>query len=215
MIDTVIFDFDGTLVNTNDVIIEAWQHTYKFYLGNEMPVDHITKCFGEPLLITMAREFPEVAPEESAEVYRLHQREKADELVKLFPGIEDMLKSVKAAGYKVGVVTSRTKESTEFYMEKFGITDYFDSIVSCDDTDKHKPNPEPLLLGLRKLGAEAESTLMVGDSAFDIKCANNAGVKSVLVDWRITGADDKLKDCKVDYMIENPVDLLDVLKEAK
>ena len=180
-----------------------------------MPVDHITKCFGEPLLITMAREFPEVAPEESAEVYRLHQREKADELVKLFPGIEDMLKAVKAAGYKVGVVTSRTKESTEFYMEKFGITDYFDSIVSCDDTDKHKPNPEPLLLGLRKLGAEAESTLMVGDSAFDIKCANNAGVKSVLVDWRITGADDKLKDCKVDYMIENPMSLLDVLKEAK
>ncbi len=215
MIDTVIFDFDGTLVNTNDVIIEAWQYTYKFYSGNEMPVDHITKCFGEPLLITMAREFPEVAPEESAEVYRLHQREKADELVKLFPGIEDMLKAVKAAGYKVGVVTSRTKESTEFYMEKFGITDYFDSIVSCDDTDKHKPNPEPLLLGLRKLGAEAESTLMVGDSAFDIKCANNAGVKSVLVDWRITGADDKLKDCKVDYMIENPMSLLDVLKEAK
>lgn len=215
MIDTVIFDFDGTLVNTNDVIIEAWQHTYKFYSGNEMPVDHITKCFGEPLLITMAREFPEVAPEESAEVYRLHQREKADELVKLFPGIEDMLKAVKAAGYKVGVVTSRTKESTEFYMEKFGITDYFDSIVSCDDTDKHKPNPEPLLLGLRKLGAEAKSTLMVGDSAFDIKCANNAGVKSVLVDWRITGADDKLKDCKVDYMIENPMGLLDVLKEAK
>lgn len=215
MIDTVIFDFDGTLVNTNDVIIEAWQYTYKFYSGNEIPVDHITKCFGEPLLITMAREFPEVAPEESAEVYRLHQREKADELVKLFPGIEDMLKAVKAAGYKVGVVTSRTKESTEFYMEKFGITDYFDSIVSCDDTDKHKPNPEPLLLGLRKLGAEAESTLMVGDSAFDIKCANNAGVKSVLVDWRITGADDKLKDCKVDYMIENPMSLLDVLKEAK
>ena len=66
MIDTVIFDFDGTLVNTNDVIIEAWQYTYKFYSGNEMPVDHINKCFGEPLLITMAREFPEVAPEESA-----------------------------------------------------------------------------------------------------------------------------------------------------
>ena len=56
-----------------------------------MPIEHITKCFGEPLLITMAREFPDVEPEESAEVYRSHQKAKADELVKLFPGIIEML----------------------------------------------------------------------------------------------------------------------------
>lgn len=214
MINTVIFDFDGTLVNTNDVIVEAWQHTYRLYKGHEMPIEHITKCFGEPLLITMAREFPDVEPEESAEVYRSHQKAKADELVKLFPGIIEMLKAVKDAGYKIGVVTSRTGESTQFYMEKFGISGYFDAIVSCDDTDKHKPDPEPLLLGLEKLGASAKEALMVGDSSFDIRCANNAKVKSVLVDWRITGNDDKLKGCQIDYEIAAPMDMMTVLEEA-
>ena len=70
MLKYILFDFDGTLVNTNDVIIASWQHTYRTYLGHEAPVEHITACFGEPLLLTMAREFPNVPPEESAEVYR-------------------------------------------------------------------------------------------------------------------------------------------------
>ena len=60
MINTILWDFDGTLLNTNDVILESWQHTYEHYYGHRMPVEHITKCFGEPLLVTMAREFPDV-----------------------------------------------------------------------------------------------------------------------------------------------------------
>ena len=60
MINTILWDFDGTLLNTNDVILESWQHTYEHYYGRRMPVEHITKCFGEPLLVTMAREFPDV-----------------------------------------------------------------------------------------------------------------------------------------------------------
>ena len=74
----ILFDFDGTLVNTNDVILASWQHTYRHYLGHEMPVDHITSCFGEPLLLTMEREFPGVDPQESADVYRQFQLENAD-----------------------------------------------------------------------------------------------------------------------------------------
>lgn len=214
MINTVLFDFDGTLINTNDVIVAAWQHTYRKYLGHEMPLEHITRCFGEPLLLTMAREFPAVPPEESAEVYRTHQREMADELVRLFPQTEEMLRSVRDAGYKIGVVTSRTADSTKFYMDKFGIAGYFDAIVSCDDTDKHKPDPEPVLLGLAKLNASREEAIMVGDSFFDIRCANNAGVSTVLVDWRITGSDDKLADCRVDYRLAEPLDMIRVLEKA-
>lgn len=213
MINTVLFDFDGTLVNTNDVIIASWQHTYMYYLGREESLEKITACFGEPLLLTMEREFPEVDPRESAEVYRNFQKENADELVKIFPGIKELLESLKTDGFRMGVVTSRTRESAQRYMDMFGIGDYFEEMVSCDDTDIHKPNPEPILLCLKKMGITAEEALMVGDSPFDIKCANNAGVKSVLVGWRITGDGQTLiDDAREDFTISEPSELVGVLK---
>ena len=141
-------------------------------------------------------------------MYRSRQREMADDLVRLFPGITKMLHAVKEAGYKMGVVTSRTTESTMFYMEKFGIADLFDALVSCDDTDKHKPDPEPLLLGLEKLGAEADKAIMIGDSPFDMKCANNAGVRTGLVSWRIAGTEEALAQCVINCIINEPEDLL-------
>ncbi len=213
MINTVLFDFDGTLVNTNDVIIASWQHTYMYYLGREESLEKITACFGEPLLLTMEREFPEVDPRESAGVYRNFQKENADELVKIFPGIKELLESLKTDGFRMGVVTSRTRESAQRYMDMFGIGDYFEEMVSCDDTDIHKPNPEPILLCLKKMGITAEEALMVGDSPFDIKCANNAGVKSVLVGWRITGDGQTLiDDAREDFTISEPLELVGVLK---
>ena len=213
MINTVLFDFDGALVNTNDVIIASWQHTYMYYLGREESLEKITACFGEPLLLTMEREFPEVDPRESAEVYRNFQKENADELVKIFPGIKELLESLKTDGFRMGVVTSRTRESAQRYMDMFGIGDYFEEMVSCDDTEIHKPNPEPILLCLKKMGITAEEALMVGDSPFDIKCANNAGVKSVLVGWRITGDGQTLiDDAREDFTISEPSELVGVLK---
>ena len=215
MINTVLFDFDGTLVNTNDVIIASWQHTYKHYRGREESIEKITACFGEPLLITMAREFPEVAPEESAEVYRQFQQQNAHLLVKIFPGIVDLLKALKEAGYRMGIVTSRTRESALRYMDMFGITEYFEAMVTCDDTTVHKPNPEPILLGLEKMGITKDEAIMIGDSPFDIKCANNAGVKSVMVDWRITCDNSALiTDSVWDYEIKEPMDLMKVRAEA-
>lgn len=214
MIKTVLFDFDGTLVNTNDVIVASWQHTYRHYLGHEESLEKITACFGEPLLITMAREFPDVPPEESAEVYRVYQQQNAHLLVKIFPGIVDLLAALREAGYRMGIVTSRTRESALRYMDMFGITEYFDAMVTCDDTTVHKPNPEPILLGLEKMGITKDEAIMIGDSPFDIKCANNAGVKSVMVDWRITCDNSALiSDAVWDYSIREPLDLMKVLEE--
>ena len=209
----ILFDFDGTLVNTNDVIIASWQHTYKHYLGHEVDEKRITACFGEPLLLTMEREFPGVDPQESAAVYRSYQVENADRLVTIFPGIRELLEELKASGYILGVVTSRTRESTLRYMNMFGIASYFSDLVSCDDTSIHKPNPEPLLLAMKKLGATAEESIMIGDSPFDIKCANNAGVDSVMVEWRITCDETSLiDDAEVNYHISQPMELAELLK---
>ena len=209
----ILFDFDGTLVNTNDVIVASWQHTYKHYLGHEVDVDHITACFGEPLLLTMEREFPGVDPQEAAEVYRSFQVENAHRLVTIFPGIRELLDALKKAGYVLGVVTSRTRESTLRYTNMFDITSCFADMVCCDDTDIHKPNPEPLLLAMKKLGATPEESIMIGDSPFDIKCANNAGVDSVMVNWRITCDETSLiDDAVVNYWIHEPMELMTLLE---
>ena len=214
MLKYILFDFDGTLVNTNDVIIASWQHTYRTYLGHEAPVEHITACFGEPLLLTMEREFPGVPPEESAEVYRNYQKEHADQLVTIFPGVKEMLLDLKEKGYVLGIVTSRTRESALRYMDMFDITSLFDDMVTCDDTTVHKPNPEPLLLGLSKLGASPEESVMIGDSPFDIKCANNAGVRAVMVDWRITRDDTSLiDDAVVDFHVKSPAELVELMEK--
>ena len=163
----------------------------------------------------MEREFPGVDPEEAANIYRDFQKLKADELVKVFDGIPELLAALAPAGYRIAIVPSRTRESAERYLDMLGLRDYFEDMVSCDDTNVHKPNPEPILLCLEKLGIAKDEAIMVGDSPFDIKCANNAGVKSVLVDWRITSDSAALiTDAKADYEIAKPLDLMAVLAEA-
>jgi pyrophosphatase PpaX len=208
MINTILWDFDGTLLDTNDVILQSWQHTYNHYYGHFMPVEHITSCFGEPLLATMAREFPDVPPKESAEIYREYQKDIAYTWAKAIPGVFELVEYLKEKGYKQCIVTSRTTESTLRYLDLFHKNDLFDGMVTCDDTDKHKPEPEPIFLGLEKMKSAPEEALMIGDGAFDIKCANNAGVRSALVGWRITGSGEPIiKDAVQDYDVETPEDL--------
>ena len=208
MINTILWDFDGTLLNTNDVILESWQHTYEHYYGKRMPVEHIAKCFGEPLLVTMAREFPDVPPRDSAEVYREYQKDIAYTWAKSIPGVFELVEYLKNKGYKQCIVTSRTTESTLRYLDLFDKKDLFDGMVTCDDTEKHKPEPEPILLGLEKMKSAKDEALMIGDGVFDVKCANNAGVKSVLVGWRITDTDNAvIEDAVHDFETETPEDL--------
>lgn len=214
-VDTVLFDFDGTLVNTNQVIIESWQHIYKHYYGAEKPVDHIVKYFGEPLLPTIEREFPEVSSQEAMALYRRYQEENAERLVHVFPGIYDLLKDLKENQYEMAIVTSRTKSSTEQYLEMLNLKEFFSHMVTCDDTSIHKPNPEPIFCALEKLGKKAETAIMVGDGPFDMKCANNAGLPSVLVGWRITGDNHMIDDWRADFTIEKPEDLKGVLREIE
>ena len=205
MINTILWDFDGTLVDTNELIIESWQYTYRHFLGHEKPIEVITRCFGEPLLITMEREFPGVDPEESSAVYRDYQKKMADKWIKIVPGIPEALEKFKKLGYKQCIVTSRTGESALRYLKIFGLEDCFDGIVSCEDTEAHKPDPEPIILALSKMGTRADEAIMIGDGPFDIKCANNAGVRSVLVGWRVTGENNPIIDgAREDYEVDSP-----------
>ena len=126
-----------------------------------------------------------------------------------------MVAKVKEMGYKTGLATSRVQKTTMQGLEKFDIKKYFDVIVTVEDVTKHKPDPESVLVTLDKLGSKPENTVMMGDTRFDILCARNAGVTSILVGWSEALAGKKIEDFAPgeapDYIIQKPEELFDII----
>jgi len=215
MIDTVVFDFDGTIMDTNDVIIGSWQHVYRTLRGKEGDLDYILSTFGEPLEYSMETSFPEVPTEESVKIYRDWHRESFLDMIKLFPGITEMLQEVKARGCKMGIASSRLRLTLEQGLDKYDLHKYFDAIVAVEDTENPKPAPDIVLKTLELLDAKPENAVMVGDSRLDILCARNAGVPSVLVGWSATLAGKTKEDFAPgeapDFIIDQPADLLELI----
>ncbi len=211
-ITTILFDFDGTIMNTNDVVIKSWQHTFHTVEGRERPVETIVRTFGEPLYATMARVLPQIPTEEGIEIYRRFLKRHYSEMIYPFPGVEDLIRKLKEREYKIGLVTSRVGETTVQGLSQFGLEQYMDCLVTCEDTNKHKPDPEPVQIALNKLSAVPSEAVMVGDSMYDIRCARNAGVRSVLVSWQMAVTEEEIKGPEgPDFLIEKAEDLLSIL----
>ena len=109
MTDTVLFDFDGTIMNTNDVILMSWQHTFRILENREEDRDRLIQTFGEPLEDTMRKFFPHVPTDEAIEIYRSFHRDNFGELISLFPGMKELLEEVKRRGFKTGLVNFKTE----------------------------------------------------------------------------------------------------------
>jgi pyrophosphatase PpaX len=105
------------------------------------------------------------------------------EYLRAFPGVAQGLTALKENGKRLAVVTSRKRSSLELYLKETNIIDYFDALVTVEDTLSHKPDPEPALMALRLLGCAKEESLFIGDSRFDIECAAHAGIDSAFVRW--------------------------------
>ncbi|MBR5315402.1 MAG: HAD-IA family hydrolase [Firmicutes bacterium] len=209
---SILFDFDGTLANTNGLVLESWKHTFRILRGIEQSDDVIKKTFGEPLGVSMQKFFPKVPVEKAIEVYRGYQKDVFENLIEPFDGMVELVKELKAKGFKTAVTTSRLGPSTMAGLNKFGLGEDFDVVVTASDTTKHKPDPEPVLITLEKLGSKPEEALMIGDSMFDIKCAHNAGVKAVLVGWAEAVTEEDLNGPdRPDYFIEKAEDLFELL----
>jgi len=209
----VIFDFDGTLLNTNTIIVESWQAVFKKYWGAEVDEDIIWKTFGEPLMMSMEKFFHDKA-EECAEYYNQYQKENFSGKVHLFDGMREILDKLHAGGHVLSVVSSRRRPSLYEYLDEFGIRDMFEVVLSCNDVGAHKPDPEPLLKALEMLGAEPDECIMIGDSKYDIGCANNAGVDSVFVGWSQSDDADSLREAgyEATYIINDPEELLGIVR---
>lgn len=178
----VLFDLDGTLIHSVDHIVDCWQHTARTCLGREMTRDEILPTLGR----TLTDAFEEIAPGRSDElyqVYRAHQLETHDLTVKPVDGTKETLEALKAAGFLVGVVTAKRLITAMQGLDLFGLAPYFDTIVTLEDSTKHKPNPEPLLVAAGKLNIAPKEAIYVGDARVDIEAGNAAGMQTAWVTW--------------------------------
>jgi pyrophosphatase PpaX len=211
LLGAVLFDFDGTLVDTTDLIYQSMRHATGEVLGREISRDVLMANVGQPLPRQM-----ELLSAEHAEAlldsYRLHNEENHDALIREFPGVEESLARLKAAGVRVGVVTSKRRFSVDMALKKFpGLGDVVDQWVTMEDTTEHKPRPEPLLKGLEMLGnVPREQAAYVGDSPFDVTAAKAAGVESVAVSWGAF-SEDALRAAEPDQLVPDLDAAVDVL----
>lgn len=221
--DTVLFDFDGTIVDSTPAVLGAWQHTYDVLKPGEYNEEACLTTFGEQLDVSLHKFFPETPVDEVVSIYRDWQITRLTSLVREFPGIFNALDQIHGAGFKLGLVTSRHKETADVLFDFFNVRDYFDEIVVCEDTERHKPDPEPIDKALQLLGSEAEKSLYVGDAVFDLLTSHNAGVDYALVMWTKTyevirdesgtplRAVSGMTDDQPEYFIETPEELIDIL----
>ena len=207
-----LFDFDGTLVDTTEMIHQSMRHAASTVLDrDDIPRETLLANVGQPLPHQMALIDAEKAGL-LLEAYRRHHEENHDALIREFPGIEESLSRLRSAGIKVAVVTSKRQISVEMALKNFpDLRNVVDGFVTMEDTTEHKPCPEPLLKGLELLGdVPKEEAAYVGDSPFDVEAANAAGLTSVAVSW---GAfpEDRLREGDPDHLVPNIESAVDVL----
>jgi pyrophosphatase PpaX len=211
LLRAALFDFDGTLVDTTDLIYRSMRHAAGEVLGREISREVLMANVGQPLPRQM-----ELLSAEHAEAlldsYRLHNEENHDALIKEFPGVEDSLARLRSAGIKVAVVTSKRRFSVDMALKTFpGLGDVVDQWITMEDTTEHKPRPEPLLKGLELLGnVPREQAAYVGDSPFDVAAAKAAGVKSVAVSWGAF-SEDALRAAEPDHLVPDLDAAVDIL----
>lgn len=209
MIKTILFDLDGTIVNTNELIISSFLHTLEGLTPRPYTRDDIIPNFGKPLAeqLRMYTGLSDVS--EVIVKYRNFSIGRHDELVMEFPYVKEVMESLYRHGIKMGVVTSKIRRTTMMGLKRFELDGFIDVIVTVDDVQEPKPSPEGIRLAMAALDAEAETTLMVGDSQYDILAARNAGVRSAGVAWSMKG-ESFLRGFGPDYILHDMRDLLPI-----
>ncbi|QKY69911.1 pyrophosphatase PpaX [Lentibacillus sp. CBA3610] len=206
-IHTILFDLDGTLIDTNELIIESFMHTFSHY-GKKLSREQAIEFIGPPLRDSF-QQFNSSQVDMMIETYRKHNQEHHDDYVKAFPNVAETLDELKRRDVQLGIVTSKMKGTVDMGLKVTGLADYFETIVTLDDVVHAKPHPESIMKAMNSLEADASSVLMVGDNSHDIEAGHNAGVKTAGVAWSLKGRE-KLITYKPTYMLDDMLDLLKV-----
>jgi pyrophosphatase PpaX len=206
--DPVVFDLDGTVVDTVELITESFRYATRTVLGEVLPDEVITAGVGQPLIQQMQL-LSAAHAEELYDVYREYNHRRHDELIRGYAGVEEMLLALKAAGRRLGIVTSKSADATAMAFRAVGLAGHFDIIITASDTTEHKPSPAPIRLCLERLAAEPAGAIYVGDSPFDIQAGASAGTATAAVAWGVFSRA-ALMAARPDFWVRDPGELLAV-----
>jgi pyrophosphatase PpaX len=178
----VLFDLDGTVIDSGGIILASMRHATREVLGREFGDEELMQAVGGPGLEAQMHAFDPDRVDELVTVYRAHNEPLHEQLV-CCAGMEGALERLHAEGRRLAVVTAKRRSTVELAFEHVPLGHLFEVVVGGDETERHKPDPEPLLLAAERMGIRPEDAAYVGDSPFDIRAAQAAGMRSVAVTW--------------------------------
>lgn len=179
----MIFDMDGTLTQTNQLIYDSFNHIAQVYQGKKFSESEITAMFGPPEEGALLNVVEQPQLDEAMVQYLRFYKENHGRLATLYPGIQEILRFIKNRGVLLALFTGKGTHTTSITLDEFGIRQYFDYIVTGNDVVKHKPSAEGIQKIIMHFGLEPGEVLMVGDSISDVRAARESGVKIAAVVW--------------------------------
>lgn len=212
-INTILFDLDGTLIDTNELIIQSFLYTLNKYYPGQYTREDILPFIGPPLIDSFLSVNPKNA-EEMVKVYREFNHDNHDVYTKTFDGVYETVKALHDHGFKLGIVSTKLCSTVKKGLKFAKLDPFFEVIVALDHVKKAKPDPEPIFNALSQLHASPKEAIMVGDNYHDILGGKNAGTKTAAVAWSLKG-EDFLAKYEPDYMLKHMSDLLSIVGVTK
>ena len=178
----VLFDLDGTVIDSGAIILASMRHAAKEVLGEEPPDELLMAAVGGPGLEAQMHALAPDRVQELVTVYRAHNEPLHAQLA-CCTGIDDLLVRLKDDGSRLGLVTAKRRATVALAFDVLPLAHLFETVVGGDETKGHKPDPEPLLLAAERMDVDPADCAYVGDSPFDIRAAKAAGMFAIAVTW--------------------------------
>jgi pyrophosphatase PpaX len=202
---TVLFDLDGTVIDTGAIILASMRYTAETVVGGEYTDAQLLAAVGGPGLEAQMEALDPTRVDELVRVYRAHN-EPLHDTIEICAGMDVVLDELNERGHRLGIVTAKRRFTADLAFARIPIEHLFEVVVGGDETTEHKPHPAPLLLALERLGADPSEAVYVGDSPFDMQAAKAAGLYAIGVSWGRIHAAEKLTDA--DVVIDRAEELL-------
>ena len=204
----VLFDLDGTVVDTGAIILASMRHAAETVLGRSYSDEQLMAAVGGPGLEAQMEALDPTRVDELVRVYREHN-EPLHDTISVCEGMDVVLDELRDRGHRLGVVTAKRRATVDLAFARIPIEHLFETVVGGDETSEHKPHPAPLLLALERMGAAPQEAAYVGDSPFDMQAAKAGGLRAIGVSWGRIHHHDKLTDA--DVVIHAAQELLDLV----